>query len=79
MFTRRFTKAVAKGSAAARLRQINRQDALQEVELSRLVQAYTTGEAVYLGRGAFWNWDLDGIPNWLVPQFIDLGLLGEDG
>lgn len=75
MFVRRFSKAVVKGSAAARLRQVNREDALQQFELTTLVQAYLARDPVYLGRGAYWNWDRDGIPNWLVPRFQDLNLL----
>lgn len=75
MFVQRFSKTVAKGSAAARLRQVNREDALQQIELAALVQAYLAREPVYLGRGSYWNWDKDGIPPWLVPRFQDLNLL----
>lgn len=75
MFIKRFSKAVSKGSAAARLRQVNREDALQQFELAALVQSYLAREPLYLGRGNFWDWDVDGIPNWLIPRFQDLNLL----
>lgn len=61
--------------AAARLRRSNREDALQAIELATLAQAFLSQEAVYLGRGDFWRWELDGIPLWLVPQLQDLGFL----
>ncbi|MCP9848613.1 hypothetical protein [Cyanobium sp. Morenito 9A2] len=75
MFVRRFTKVASKGSPAARLRQVNRDDALQDFDLSTLVQSYLAREPLYLGRGSFWNWDVDGIPPWLVARFQDLNLL----
>lgn len=55
MFVQRFSKTVVKGTPAARLRQVNREDALQQLELAALVQAYLAREPVYLGRGAYWN------------------------
>lgn len=60
---------------AARLRRISREDALEQVELATLAQAYRTGQPVYIGRGDFWRWERDGIPGWLVPQLNDLGFL----
>jgi hypothetical protein len=63
------------GSPAARLRRIHREDALEQVELATLAQAYREGHPVYLGRGEFWRWEQDGIPRWLVPRFEDLGFL----
>ena len=75
MFVRRFSKTVVKGSIAARMRQVNREDALQQFELTALVQSYLAREPMYLGRGSYWNWDRDGIPNWLVARFQDLNLL----
>ncbi|QNI70435.1 hypothetical protein CyaNS01_01300 [Cyanobium sp. NS01] len=62
-------------SASARLRRSNREDALRQIDLATLAQAFLSREAVYLGRGDFWRWELDGIPLWLVPQLRDLGFL----
>ena len=75
MFVKRFSKPVVEGSAAQRLRQINREDALEQLDLRQLVESYLRREPVYLGRGSYWNWDVDGIPAWLVPRFQDLNLL----
>ncbi len=62
-------------SAAVRLRRSTREDALQLIDLANLAQAFLRQESVYLGRGDFWRWELDGIPLWLVPQLQDLGFL----
>jgi hypothetical protein len=62
-------------SPADRSRRLRREDALQELDLATLAQAYRAGHPVYLGRGQFWTWDHDGIPGWLVPRFQDLGFL----
>lgn len=63
------------GTPAERVRRAGREDALQGLDLSRVAQAYLAGEAVYLGRGDFWKWEVDGIPGWLVPKLQDLGFL----
>ena len=60
---------------ADRTRRISREDALEQFELALLAQAYLSNEPVYLGRGDFWKWDQDGIPEWLVPKLNDLGFL----
>ncbi len=62
-------------SLAARSRRVSREDALEELDLATLAQAYRSGHPVYLGRGDFWVWAQDGIPSWLVPRFEDLGFL----
>ncbi|MCT0248119.1 hypothetical protein [Synechococcus sp. CS-205] len=62
-------------SLAARSRRVSREDALQQLDLATLAQAYRSGHSVYLGRGDFWVWAHDGIPSWLVPRFEDLGFL----
>lgn len=62
-------------SLAARSRRVSREDALQQLDLATLAQAYRSGHSVYLGRGDFWVWGQDGIPSWLVPRFEDLGFL----
>ena len=62
-------------SPARRVRGVSREDALQDLDLATVAQAYHAGEAVYLGRGNFWRWDQDGIPGWLVPSLHDLGFL----
>ncbi|QPN58430.1 hypothetical protein I1E95_09355 [Synechococcus sp. CBW1107] len=62
-------------SLAARSRRVSREDALEELDLATLAQAYRSGHSVYLGRGDFWVWAQDGIPSWLVPRFEDLGFL----
>lgn len=62
-------------SSADRARRVSREDALQDLDLATLAQAYHAREAVYLGRGEFWRWEQDGIPGWLVPQLQDLGFL----
>jgi hypothetical protein len=60
---------------AARLRRIQREDALETVDLATLAQAYLADQAVHLGKGDYWRWDQDGIPSWLVPRFRDLDFL----
>jgi hypothetical protein len=54
---------------------VSREDALEQLDLATLAQAYRSGHPVYLGRGDFWTWEQDGIPGWLVPRFDDLGFL----
>ncbi|MGC5197094.1 hypothetical protein [Aphanothece microscopica] len=54
---------------------MSREDALEQLDLSTVAQAYRSGEPVYLGRGDFWKWENDGIPGWLIPQLQDLGFL----
>ncbi len=64
-----------KRSPAQRSRRVSRVDALQDLDLAVVAQAYRNGHPVYLGRGDFWSWQSDGIPAWLVPHFEDLGFL----
>jgi hypothetical protein len=75
MFQPRRTGGDGRRGAADRLRRLSRDEALQQIPLTTLAQAYRRGEAVYLRRGDFWRWERDGIPPWLVPRFRDLGLL----
>jgi len=62
-------------SAAGRLRQSRKEEALREITLTTLAQAYLAKEVVFLDRGGSWRWERDGIPDWLVPRFKGLGLL----
>jgi hypothetical protein len=54
---------------------MSREDAMQQLDLATVAQAYRSGEPVYLGRGDLWKWEQDGIPGWLIPQLQDLGFL----
>lgn len=60
---------------AQRMRRIGQQDALRELDPALLLQCYGEQRPVYLGRGRWWRWERDGIPQWLVPQLQELGFL----
>lgn len=60
---------------AERMRRIHQQDALRELDPALLAQAYCEQRPLYLGRGRWWRWEHDGIPQWLVPQLQELGFL----
>jgi hypothetical protein len=66
---------IGNASLAKRLRRVSREDAMQTLPFSDLAQAYRSGQAVYLGRGQWWDWAIDGIPEWLIPDLRDLGFL----
>ncbi|QEY31921.1 hypothetical protein EVJ50_06365 [Synechococcus sp. RSCCF101] len=68
-------RAAPGGSAAGRLLESRRDEAMRAVSLTTLAQAYLANETVFLERGSSWCWDRDGIPDWLVPRFEELGLL----
>tara|TARA_B100001939_G_scaffold146249_1_gene126744 strand:+ start:1712 stop:1939 length:228 start_codon:yes stop_codon:yes gene_type:complete len=64
--------------ALSRLQRIRREDALEAMDRTAVLQAYSTGENIYISkRHGLWDWQRDGIPGWLLPELDDAGLLPE--
>ena len=63
-------------SARDRLQRIRREDALEEMDRTFVIEAFTRRERVCISkRHGVWDWDQDGIPEWLLPVLRDSGLL----
>lgn len=63
-------------SARDRLQRIRREDALEEMDRTFVLEAFTRRERVCISkRHGVWDWDQDGIPAWLLPVLRDAGLL----
>ena len=59
-----------------RLQRISREDALEELDRTVVLEAYTRRQSVCISkRHGVWDWDRDGIPGWLLPVLTDAGLL----
>ena len=63
-------------SARDRLQRIRREDALEEMDRTFVIEAFTRRERVCISkRHGVWDWDQYGIPAWLLPVLRDSGLL----
>lgn len=63
-------------SPRERLERIHREDALEAMDRTFVLEAFTRGESVCMSkRHGVWDWSRDGIPAWLLPVLIDAGLL----
>lgn len=73
---RPYRTALLTPTARDRLQRIRREDALEEMDRTFVLEAYSRHESVCISkRHGVWDWDRDGIPGWLLPVLSDAGLL----
>ena len=78
-FVKLFTQAILVRlniTARQRLEKIRREDALEMVDRTVVIESFTRRQNVFISkRHGLWDWNRDGIPGWLLPVLRDAGLL----